>query len=91
MGRKATELVNVGPPPTYSPDLNCIENLFSVADTHVLKKHKEGPASSKGETCERFEEYVRGLEGTGVVRKLVNSMPRRMQACIESEGGPTPY
>ena len=71
--------------------MNCVGNLPSVAGACVLKKHKEKPAPGKGGTCERFEECARGLGGTGVVRKLVNSMPRRVQACIESEGGPTPY
>ena len=38
-----------------------------------------------------FEEVVTKLVEAGFVEELAHSMPRRIAACIENEGGPTKY
>ncbi len=71
---------------TDSPDKNCIENLFSVADEHLTELEGRKPAGSAAETNRRFETFMRNYKG---VNALVTSMPRRLADVIAARGGPT--
>lgn len=72
--------------PPNSPDLNPIENLWSY-----LK------AKMDGKGCRTFKEYSEALHlevkaiPTEVFSNLVDSMPRRMAACMALSGGKTRY
>jgi transposase len=69
-----------------SPDLNCIENLWAWAQAKV---HAQG--------CRTIEEFktcvIKTLQNVPkkLLEDLVGSMGKRMQACIENNGGKTKY
>jgi hypothetical protein len=72
--------------PPNSPDLNPIENLWAWAQAEVDRKG-----------CETFDEYKQCVQDTlqnvplSVLKGLVGSMKRRIQACINNNGGKTKY
>jgi transposase len=72
--------------PGNSPDLNCIENLWAWAQAKV---------DAKG--CKTIEEFKKCVLETlqnvpkKLLEDLVGSMGRRVQACIEKNGGKTKY
>nr|CAH7714409.1 unnamed protein product [Callosobruchus chinensis] len=75
--------------PAKSPDLNPIENLWGI----MVKRWETGdplPNSRQNLNlhCRRIWESFRGSD---VCRNLVGSMQRRLQACIDAEGGYTKY
>lgn len=72
--------------PAQSPDLNVIEHLWEELARRVYK--------SKFKTLDELKEGL--LEAwysiePEVCKNLVNSMPRRLQAVIDSKGYPTKY
>ena len=72
--------------PPFSPDLNVIENLWSIVKTKLREKH----FASKVELWY----YVRRLWTTmdpTILRNIVDSMPKRIQAVISAKGGPSKY
>ena len=73
---------------TQSPDLNLIEHLW----VHLKKRLREYPTPPKGvhELWERVaEEWDQITPET--CQKLIESMPRRVQAVIKAKGGHTKY
>ena len=78
--------INVLEWPIRSPDLNCIENLWSVLKQNL---EKSIPTSLKDleSKIERAWEEISREE----VYKLIESMPKRLQLCIEAQGGEIPY
>jgi hypothetical protein len=78
-------------PPARSPDLNCIENLFSEADDELDKMWWKKRPKDASETKRRFKEVCAKIAEAGGVRKLVGSMPKRMQAVEDAGGGPIDY
>ncbi len=78
--------VNVIDWPSQSPDLNLIENLWSIADRAVKKKRSR----NLDELFENIAEQW-SIIPAAVCAKLFDSMPRRCQAVINNFGYPTKY
>lgn len=72
--------------PSQSPDLNPIEHMF-----HVLKRklRQESP-KNKGDLKSKVLAAWKSISPS-ITRKLVHSMPRRLQAVISSKGYATKY
>lgn len=80
--------------PSYSPDLNPIENVWAVLKGKVEKKIKNLVAKKKNITCGIFLNTIRQEWDdidNAVLLRCINSMPNRIQACIDAEGGHTKY
>lgn len=74
--------------PPYSPDLNPIENLWSLLKSRV---HREA-TTSKIQLSRRIEQIWRSDPSLrSACKSLIESMPRRVQAVIDSRGGYTKY
>ena len=78
--------VNVIDWPSQSPDLNLIENLWSIVDRAVKKKKSR----NLDELFENIAEQW-NLIPAAVCAKLFDSMSRRCQAVIDNFGYPTKY
>jgi len=74
--------------PSQSPDLNPIENLWSELERQ-LKKHTPRP-KNKQDLFSILQEEWNAIPTSKYI-KLIESMPQRIQACIESDGGPIKY
>lgn len=72
--------------PAQSPDLNPIENLWSILDQKVDK----GEVTNKIKLFEALTEAWKNIDHQHI-RNLVESMPRRLQAVIQAKGGHTKY
>ena len=72
--------------PSFSPDINPIEHLW---DEMERRKQKEQPKNVK----ELKETLIRVWKGIakGVVKKLTDSVPNRLNEVIKSKGYPTRY
>ena len=77
----------LGTQPSNSPDLNSIENLWHILRSNI-RKRKCQPRNRNELIMALQEEWK--LDMT-IVNNLIDSMPRRMQAVIDSEGGPIYY
>src|SRR5436190_5406982 len=74
--------------PANSPDLNPLENLWHLLHTNV-KKRKPQPMR-KADLIEALKEQWAKMD-IEMVNTLIDSMPARMQAVIDAEGGTTHY
>ena len=72
--------------PAQSPDLNPIENLWSILD-HRLK---DRVCNSKAELFACLQEGWEALP-VSILTKLAESMPSRIEKVIAAGGGPTKY
>jgi transposase len=72
--------------PSQSPDLNPIENLWSILDNNL----KDRRPQSKAELFQVLQDGWNALD-IGLLRRLVESMPRRIQAVIDANGYMTKY
>lgn len=78
--------------PARSPDLNPIENFFNT-----LKKALKKEALTKNITHETFEQFSRRCEEVmrrfpaSEIDKIIESMPRRIDAVIKGKGNRTKY
>ena len=72
--------------PSQSADLNPIEHLWEVLD-RAVRKTKPRNLNHKFEILKQAWERI----DTKVLDKLIQSMPRRMKAVIDSNGWPTKY
>lgn len=72
--------------PPQSPDLNPIEHLWDELERRIRKY----PITNKNDLKNRLNEEW-GNIGAEITTKLVDSMPRRLQAVIASKGYPTKY
>jgi len=80
--------------PSYSPDLNPIENVWAVLKKNVEKRIKKMVAQKKKIAQNIFIDIITdewdSLEKDVIVNSI-SSMKNRIQACIEAEGGHTKY
>ena len=72
--------------PAQSPDLNPIENLWSILDHNVRDRRPQ----SKAELFRVLQDGWNALD-RDLLRRLVDSMPRRIQAVLDNNGWPTKY
>lgn len=72
--------------PAQSPDLNPIENLWSILDQRL----KTRAPKNEEELFKTLQDGWNNLEPQLLLR-LVESMPRRCQAVIDANGNPTKY
>ena len=81
--------IKVLPWPGQSPDQNPIEQLFAILKWEVAKLP---PATNREELKLRILQGWRNLgRRRDILRNLCNSMPRRVAALLDSQGGPTKY
>ena len=78
--------IDVLPWPSQSPDLNPIENLWYALKNSIQKRE----LTKKSELEAAMHECWRGID-TAILHKLVESMPRRLQAVIDNKGLWTKY
>ena len=71
-----------------SPDLNPIERIRDKLDRHV-----QGRVNAPANVTELFQAHQQEWVAIAaqVIHNLTQSMPRRRQAVIDSQGGQTPY
>jgi hypothetical protein len=82
-----SELEHMNWPP-QSPDLNIIEHLWCTLEQQVRNRY---PPPSCLDELEKvlMEEWLKiPIEQ---VKKLYDSIPRRIEAVLKAKGGPTPY
>lgn len=72
--------------PPYSPDLNPIENLWAVMERAVEKHAAETVDALQDVVADEWKKIDADL-----LRKLVHSMPARIEAVIAAEGNHTGY
>ena len=72
--------------PSQSPDLNPIENLWAEIKRKI---HNEKPTSLP--SLERCVKRAWKSVKPEMVKNLIESMPRRIKAVIQANGGPTKY
>lgn len=74
--------------PAQSPDLNIIEPVWSTLEARIRSVF---PPPSSLRELERIliEEWHK--IPMAVIQSLYESIPRRIQAVIAADGGPTPY
>eukprot|EP00834_Sanchytrium_tribonematis_P006709 NODE_520_length_6539_cov_0.561801.p3 type:complete len:102 gc:universal NODE_520_length_6539_cov_0.561801:611-306(-) len=72
--------------PPYSPDLNIIENMWSVLKSMVYAKGKK--YDNEEQICEEINRCMEILKNDlELFKKLYESMPGRAKACIKAYGG----
>jgi len=70
--------------PAQSPELNPIENLWSILDQKVEK----GDVTNKIKLFEALEKAWKNIDQQHI-QNLVVGMPRRLQTIIQAKGGHT--
>ena len=78
--------INVLPWPTRSPNLNTIENLCVSIDRKLQSKS----ITNKGQLRDGINEAWSQIPAE-LCQKLIESMPRRIAACIKAKGGHIKY
>lgn len=74
--------------PAQSPDLNPIEHLWGIVKAALMKY--EHPPKGSHELWDRLEVEWNKIP-VEMCQRLIESMPRRLQACIKAKGGHTKY
>jgi hypothetical protein len=72
--------------PAQSSDLNPIENLWSIIDQRL----RDRTCNNEDDLFTIIEEGWKSLE-PALLTSLVDSMPRRCEAAIDSKGSATKY
>ena len=78
--------------PPNSPDLNPIENAWAILDARLSATAPKGWEREKA-FRRRVRNAVSWINASrrGALERMVSSMPRRLQACLEAKGAMTPY
>lgn len=74
--------------PASSPDLNPIENIWKLLKDNIQKSEPFPKTINELKIALR-EEWSKF--DTSILEKVVDSMPRRINAVLEAKGGPTKY
>ena len=74
------------PWPAQSPDLNPIENIWVWIDKKLVKESIASVAQLQQALEKLWKEFPREL-----CIRLVESMPRRVRACVKNRGAHTKY
>jgi transposase len=85
---KAENLISSIPWPAQSPDLNPIENLWDQLERRVRNRLQK--PKNLADLIDALKEEWNKID-INILNKLVESMPRRVKAVLESKGNPTPY
>ncbi|KMQ88467.1 tc1-like transposase protein [Lasius niger] len=72
--------------PPQSPDINPIENLWHLLDLQIRKRKISNKNDLKKVLLEEWSKI-----STETTRKLIESMPKRLEAIIEAKGMYTKY
>ena len=88
----ATVGVHCGKLPPSSPDLNPIENVWAMLNVRLASTKPTAWESEKAFRV-RVRNAVLWLNSSrgAVLKRLISSMPRRVEACVEVKGAMTPY
>jgi hypothetical protein len=74
------------PWPAHSPDLNPIENAWSIVERHLEKVH---PTTDRG-LWQAMQDAWEMIDNNQLLQ-LCRSLPRRLRAVKEAQGGHTKY
>jgi transposase len=81
--------------PRYSPDLNPIENLWNINKERIHKAYPDLAGMPKNNTSKQrlVEAAVAMWEDLedDLLKKLVETVPRRLQAVTDAQGWYTKY
>lgn len=82
--------------PPNSPDLNPIENLWSILKAELYRRYPDtmylqGPRKAVSNKLRSRLNQVWWDIGEDVLNKLIDSLPKRIQAVIEAKGWYTEY
>lgn len=80
--------------PPYSPDLNPIEQVWNMTKNYIQVKYPElsgGRQRSRNELRQIVKEAWDHAANESDLEELTYSMPRRIKAVLDAEGGPTGY
>ena len=72
--------------PSFSPDFNPIERLWDEVERRLKKKQPKSQNELKGSLVEIWH----GI-GLPTLKKLVDSVPNRLNEVIQTKGYPTKY
>ncbi|UYV64650.1 hypothetical protein LAZ67_3001497 [Cordylochernes scorpioides] len=87
ISQQALKDVQMLPWPPYSPDLSPIEHVWDIIGRRL---HALPQPRSKDELWQMVEREWRAIP-QDAIRTLIDSLPRRVAACIAVRGGPTCY
>ncbi|UYV67796.1 hypothetical protein LAZ67_5002097 [Cordylochernes scorpioides] len=87
ISQQALQDVQMFPWPPYSPDLSPIEHVWDIIGRRL---HALPQPRSEDELWQMVEREWRAIP-QDAIRTLIDSLPRRVAACIAVRGGPTCY
>ncbi|UYV75297.1 Transposase [Cordylochernes scorpioides] len=87
ISQQALQDVQMLPWPPYSPDLSPIEHVWDIIGRRL---HALPQPRSEAELWQMVEREWRAIP-QDAIRTLIDSLPRRVAACIAVRGGPTCY
>ena len=74
--------------PPRTPWLDMVENLFGAATPELDAWNTKSTPETPEVTLSRFRSVCKRIAKQGGIRNMIASMPRRIKATIEADGGP---